>query len=142
MAIFVSYSRVDADFVNVLATWLVKNNVNVWIDKWELNVGDSLINRIQNAIENAGALLVVLSKASVESEWCKKELNAGLERAGSANSDRVLSGDCVLPQPKMAEMRRADEKTSTQEPYSGLQGQGGFGRHQGRKDTFRVGRAI
>lgn len=100
MAIFVSYSRVDADFVNVLATWLVKNNANVWIDKWELNVGDSLIDRIQNAIENAGALLVVLSKASVESEWCKKELNAGLIR--ELEEKRVvvlpvLKEDCNIP---------------------------------------------
>jgi hypothetical protein len=40
------------------------------------------------------------------------------ERAGLANSDRVLSGGSVLPQPKMAEMRRADEQTSASEPHS------------------------
>lgn len=100
MAIFVSYSRVDADFVNVLATLLVKNKANVWVDKWELNVGDSLIGRIQHAIENAGALLVVLSKASVESEWCKKELSAGLIR--ELEEKRVvvlpvLKEDCNIP---------------------------------------------
>ena len=72
MAIFVSYSCVDADFVNVLATWLVKNNANVWIDKWELNVGDSLIDRIQNAIENAGALLVVLSRLRLNPNGARK----------------------------------------------------------------------
>jgi hypothetical protein len=100
MAIFVSYSRIDADFVNTLATELVKNNANVWIDTWELNIGDSLIERIQNAIENAGALLVVLSKASVESEWCKKELSAGLIR--ELEEKRVvvlpvLKEDCKIP---------------------------------------------
>jgi hypothetical protein len=100
MAICVSYSRVDADFVNALATELVKNNANVWIDTWELNVGDSLIERIQKAIENAAALLVVLSKASVESEWCKKELSAGLIR--ELEEKRVvvlpvLKEDCKIP---------------------------------------------
>jgi hypothetical protein len=54
-------------------------------------------------------------------------------RAGSANSDRGLSGGSVLPQPKMAEKRRADEQTSTQEPHSGVQGEGGFGRIKGEK---------
>lgn len=100
MAIFVSYSRVDAEFVDALATELVKNKANVWIDRWELNVGDSLIEVIQKAIENAGALLVVLSKASVESEWCKKELSAGLIR--ELEEKRVvvlpvLKEDCKIP---------------------------------------------
>lgn len=100
MAVFVSYSHVDADFVYELGTSLAKNNANVWIDRWELNVGDSLIQRIQNAIEDAGALLVVLSKASVESEWCKKELNAGLVL--ELEKKRVvvlpiLKEDCNIP---------------------------------------------
>lgn len=68
MAIFVSYSHADADLAHELGTALAKNNANVWIDTWELNVGDSLINKIQSAMESAGALLVVLSKASVESQ--------------------------------------------------------------------------
>jgi len=57
------------------------------------------------------------------------------------NSDRGLSGGSVLPQPKMSGMRRTDEQTCTQEPYSGLQAKC-LGRHQGRKDTFRVVRAV
>jgi hypothetical protein len=46
MAIFVSYSHADADLAHELGTALAKNNANVWIDTWELNVGDSLINKI------------------------------------------------------------------------------------------------
>ena len=68
MAIFVSYSHADADFVHELGTALAKKNANAWIDTWELNFGRSLINKIQSAMETAGALLVVLSKASVESQ--------------------------------------------------------------------------
>ncbi len=49
-------------------------------DRWELNVGDSLIERIQSALTSAGAILVILSANSVASEWCKKELNVGLIR--------------------------------------------------------------
>jgi hypothetical protein len=100
MAIFISYSHQDADFANILAKRLVENNAQIWIDSWELNVGDSLIDKIQNAIQDAGALLVILSKASVESEWCRKELNAGLLR--ELDEKRVvvlpvLKGDCKIP---------------------------------------------
>lgn len=80
MPIFISYSHHDKEFVDRLAAQLVRRNVNIWLDRWELSVGDSLIDKIQDAVDGASALLVILSKASVASEWCKKELSAGLLR--------------------------------------------------------------
>lgn len=80
MAIFISYSHKDKEFVDSLAANLVKKGVRVWVDTWELNVGDSIIAKVQKAIQEADALLIVLSQASVQSEWCKKELSSGLIR--------------------------------------------------------------
>lgn len=80
MPIFISYSHKDKAFVDQLAMQLVHRNVSVWVDRWELSVGDSLLERVQDAVDGASALLVILSKASVTSEWCKKELSAGLLR--------------------------------------------------------------
>ena len=80
MPVFISYSHSDKDFVDSLAGQLVLRSANVWVDRWELNVGDSILNKVQNAIQDASALIIVLSKASVKSEWCKKELSAGLMR--------------------------------------------------------------
>jgi hypothetical protein len=100
MPIFISYSHADKAFVNKLAAHLVKANAHVWVDSWELNVGDSLIGRIQQAIQESSALLVVLSKASVASEWCKKELNAGLMRELDEKRVLVLPvliQDCEIP---------------------------------------------
>lgn len=100
MPVFISYSHSDEAIVNKLAAHLVKNNANVWVDTWELNVGDSILNRVQGALQDSSALLVILSKASVESEWCKKELSAGLMR--ELDEKRVvvlpvLVGDCEIP---------------------------------------------
>lgn len=50
MPIFISYSRSDRDFVDRLAKQLVANKADVWLDKWEIHVGESLIDRIQAAI--------------------------------------------------------------------------------------------
>lgn len=80
MAIFISYSHEDKDFVDKLAVELVKNRARIWMDRWELSVGDSIVDRVQTAIKDASALLVVLSEAAVKSQWCKKELSAGLIR--------------------------------------------------------------
>jgi hypothetical protein len=91
MAIFISYSHKDAAFVDRLAVRLAEERVHVWLDRLELQVGDSLTQRIQAALERASAILVVLSPASVESEWCRRELTAGLVR--ELEERRVL----VLP---------------------------------------------
>lgn len=100
MPIFISYSHTDAAFVNALAANLVMRNAHVWVDTWELNVGDSILGRVQQAIQDSSALLVVLSKASVASEWCKKELNAGLMRELGEKRVVVLPvlvDDCDVP---------------------------------------------
>ena len=60
MTIFISYSHVDKAVVNNLAAHMVKRNAQVWVDTWELNVGDSIIQRIQEAITSSDALLVML----------------------------------------------------------------------------------
>ena len=79
---------------------MVKRNAQVWIDRWQLNVGDSILQRVQDAITESDALLVVLSQDSVKSEWCKKELNSGLIR--ELDEKRVvvlpvLIDDCDIP---------------------------------------------
>jgi hypothetical protein len=100
MPVFISSSHADELIVNKLAAHLVKHNANVWVDTWELSVGESIVNRVQEAIQESSALLVILSKTSVESEWCKKELSAGLMR--ELDEKRVvvlpvLVEDCEIP---------------------------------------------
>ncbi|EHQ07863.1 toll/interleukin-1 receptor domain-containing protein [Leptonema illini] len=100
MSVFISYSRTDSAFVDKLAVELVKERMNVWLDRWELKVGDSLLDRIQQAIQNADYLCIVLSKAAVESEWCRKELNAGLMRELEERHIillPILIDDCKIP---------------------------------------------
>lgn len=100
MPVFISYSHSDGEFVDKLASQLVLNRTYIWIDRWELAVGDSLTRRIEESIQQASALLVVLSKASVESEWCRRELSAGLVRELEEKRVLVLPvllEDCDVP---------------------------------------------
>lgn len=80
MSVFISYSTNDSDFVEQLSMELVKHRVNVWLDKWEMKPGDSLIDKIQEGIAEASFLLVVLSNNSLDSEWCKRELKSAIMR--------------------------------------------------------------
>ena len=100
MPIFISYSHKDKKFVDQLAMQLVNQNIHIWLDRWELSIGDSIIDKIQEAVDGASALLVILSKASVESEWCKRELSAGFLRELEEKRVVVLPvmlEDCTVP---------------------------------------------
>lgn len=80
MPVFISYSHKNKDFVDKLAANLVKHKTHVWVDSWELNVGDSIIDKVQEALQESSALIIVISNDSMESEWCKKELSSGFLR--------------------------------------------------------------
>tara|TARA_R110001583_G_scaffold30529_1_gene105524 strand:+ start:1699 stop:2565 length:867 start_codon:yes stop_codon:yes gene_type:complete len=100
MPVFISYSHENKEFVDQLAIQLVQQNVHIWLDRWELSLGDSIIDKVQDAVDGASALLVILSNASVASEWCKKELSSGLLR--ELEEKRVvvmpvLLEDCKVP---------------------------------------------
>ena len=100
MSVFISYSTKDSKFVNQLSTELVKRKIHVWLDKWEMQPGDSLIDKIQSGLKDSYFLLVVLSKNSVDSEWCKKEINSGLMRELKEKKVVVipiLLDDCSVP---------------------------------------------
>ena len=100
MAIFISYNHKDSDFVDTLAANLVRAKHHVWMDRWELNVGDSLTAKIEETLTESSAILVILSKNSVESNWCKRELTAGLVRELEESKTLVLPlvvDDCKIP---------------------------------------------
>lgn len=100
MSIFISYSHVNEEIVEKISSYLVNNNTYIWLDKWELNLGDSLIEKIQEAITECSALLVMLSKESVESTWCKKELSSGIIRELEEKRVVVIPvilDDCKIP---------------------------------------------
>ena len=100
MPVFISYSHTDKEFAETLAIQLIAHKAHVWLDKWELHVGDSLIQKIQGAVQGASALIIVLSKTSVASEWCKKELSGGLLRELEEKRVVVLPDiieDCEIP---------------------------------------------
>ncbi|MFC1937437.1 toll/interleukin-1 receptor domain-containing protein [Chloroflexota bacterium] len=98
--VFISYASADRSFASKLANDLKSKGLNVWFDQWELKVGDSLTHKIGSAIKTQDFLIVVLSKASVESEWVLKELSIGLMRELEERRVVVLPiviEDCDIP---------------------------------------------
>lgn len=89
--IFLSHTSIDKPFVRKIAADLRSHGHTVWIDEAEINIGDSLIGKIRNGLDSVDYVAVILSKASIESEWVKKELEIASNR--ELKERRVL----VLP---------------------------------------------
>jgi len=100
MPVFISYSHQDSAFANRLAEELFLSRVHIWLDKHQLEGGESLRARIGSAIGSASALLVCLSRMSVTSVWCAEELRLGLLK--ELEESRwiivpILLEDCDVP---------------------------------------------
>jgi hypothetical protein len=100
--VFLSHASEDKErFVNLFAEKLIANGVNAWIDKWEMLPGDSLVDKIfEEGIKNAQAMIIVLSKYSVNKKWVREELNAGMVKKidGATKLIPVVIDDCEVPE--------------------------------------------
>ena len=83
--VFLSHASEDKDrFVLNFATKLMQKGIDVWLDKWEILPGDSLIDKIfEEGIKNAQAVIVVLSTHSVD-----KTLGPGRVKCRGGQKDK------------------------------------------------------
>ena len=72
--VFISYSHADSVAAQRIHNALVRARIPAFIDLVGLNPGDSLTSAIGAAIESANAVVPIISKSSITSEWVKKEL--------------------------------------------------------------------
>jgi TIR domain len=73
-SVFLSHAHEDNSLARQLAAGLTQRGVQVWVDECELRIGDSIIERVSEAIAEGDFLLAIISPASLLSGWCKHEL--------------------------------------------------------------------
>ncbi|RJR51417.1 MAG: toll/interleukin-1 receptor domain-containing protein [Desulfobacteraceae bacterium] len=118
--VFLSHAKEDKDrFVLDFAEKLRNNGIDVWLDKWEMLPGDSLIDKIfEEGLKNAEAIIIVLSSHSVNKPWVKEELNAGvMKRIGRGTKIiPVVIDNCSVPESlKSTLWERISDTTNYQE---------------------------
>lgn len=89
--VFICHASEDKqDFVKPLADALVKENLKVWYDEFELTLGDSLREKIDYGLANSRYGIVVLSKAFFRKKWPKEELDGLVVRQTSEGKKVIL----------------------------------------------------
>jgi hypothetical protein len=87
---FISYAHGDQEFVLSLAERLQAGGLDVQFGQIVLRIGDSLVERISEAIAEGDFLIAVVSPDSVQSEWCRKELALAMTQGINQRRVKVL----------------------------------------------------
>lgn len=100
LKIFIAHASENKNIVQKLANDLIDRGLLVWFDEWEIKVGDSLVEKINQGIENSSFMAIVLSKNSIGKPWFKKEINAGFMKELNNRGVYLLPlllEDCKIP---------------------------------------------
>ncbi len=99
--VFISHASEDKPrFVLKFAQRLRENGVDAWLDQWEMQPGDSFVDRIfEQGLKSAQAVIIVLSAVSVQKPWVREELNASVvSRIGRGlKIIPVVIDECEIP---------------------------------------------
>lgn len=95
MKVFISHSSKDKRFVRKLKDDLNENSISTWFDEDQLKVGDSLLEKLEDSLEDSTHFMIILSPHSVKSQWVKYEL----ENAIKINQKiiPIKYQDCKIP---------------------------------------------
>lgn len=79
--VFVCHASEDKqDVVEPLASELIKRGIKVWLDKYVLRIGDSLLQKIDEGLRNSRYGIVILSPSFFQKDWPKKELDGLIQK--------------------------------------------------------------
>lgn len=76
--VFISYSHDDTKWVSAFAEVLRQKNVNVWLDQWEIALGEPLRDAIEAGLRQSDTIVTVVSRSNVNNPNMLFELGVAL----------------------------------------------------------------
>lgn len=94
--VFISHSHLDGEIANLLADGLAGVGLKPWLSEHEIKPGDSFLEQMNQGLEEASYVLVLLSKAAIMSRWVTREWMAAMANRSTVVIP-VLLEDCEVP---------------------------------------------
>ena len=88
--IFLSHNAADKPFVRRLARDLENQGIGYWLDEAEIKIGESLIEKIRDGIDNVDYVAVILSQNSIASAWVQREIDVAMNQEILGRKIKVL----------------------------------------------------
>ncbi|MBK8027099.1 MAG: toll/interleukin-1 receptor domain-containing protein [Chloroflexi bacterium] len=79
-SLFLSYRSSEADFALRLAVDLKNAGIAVWMDRYDLRLGENWVMGIQTAVDNCTGMICIVSQDYVESRYTRRELTRAMQR--------------------------------------------------------------
>lgn len=93
--VYLSYSREDREIAQEIALILRENDFEILLDNELLSPGDDFEKKLKSAIDSAinnGYFIQLISKNSLQSKWCLKEIEYAFEQ-----SDKLPFDGNIIP---------------------------------------------
>ncbi|MGR9108741.1 MAG: toll/interleukin-1 receptor domain-containing protein [Gammaproteobacteria bacterium] len=87
--IFLSHRKADSAEAERLAKELQSAGHQVWFDEWEINIGDSIVERINEGLEGTAYLVLCYSTSGL-SPWVNREWMSALSRQLDGQPVKIL----------------------------------------------------
>jgi hypothetical protein len=72
--VLISYSQVDSEIADEIVRTLLKQNVEIVRDVRDISWGESVELKVDKAFDEISAVLVIISPASLKSQWMPYEI--------------------------------------------------------------------
>ncbi|MEH1857971.1 MAG: toll/interleukin-1 receptor domain-containing protein [Nostoc sp.] len=87
--VFISHRKSDAQQAEQLANELGDAGHEVWFDEWKIDVGDSIVERVDQGLEGSKYLVLCYSSSNMSS-WVNREWMSVLARQLAGHQVKVL----------------------------------------------------
>lgn len=88
--LFVCHSSTDKEFVEEIGADIEAELCTVFIDKWDIEGGDNIVLKLNEALSSARFVAIVMSPEMISSDWCSAEWSSILHQDPSNRRGRIL----------------------------------------------------
>ena len=108
--VFISHRKADDQEAERLATQIRDAGHQVWLDEWNIGLGDSIVEKMNEGLEGATYVVVCYSSSGVTSAWMGREWYSALSRQLNGAGVKLLPVHLTEGEPPaiLADLRYAD----------------------------------
>jgi len=101
--VFLSHSSKDEKYINIVFNELQKSEIDVWYDKYQIEPGDSITDKINEGLDACDIGIICLSNnfLNASSGWTKTELNYFINRRMSDANKKFIILNFDVPHNEM-----------------------------------------
>ena len=108
--VFISHRKADDQEAEQLANEIRAAGHQVWLDEWNIGLGDSIVEKMNEGLQGATYVVVCYSSSGVTSAWMGREWYSALARQLNGAGVKLLPVRLTDGEPPaiLADLRYAD----------------------------------